>query len=295
MSASSSVPIVKRPKRRGLPKRKTGCRTCKQRRVKCGEERPFCLRCVKFGVQCDGYGVLENPANLPGRDRKSLILPKPPVKPPLWRENPSTSLFDVEQEYRYFDVFCNKTAFDILPNFETSALPLREVILQTCESESSIRHAVVALGALDLAAGSLQDFSHLSLDARKETPLKHHQNALKQYATAIKEMRLVAANKKQDLKNTLLTCLVILCFEAWNGNQDLAVKQIQTGFRLIRAWRDEVLDERDERRIVALESSVQDTVEDELVRIFKRLDVQVCLTIIFLTSAVVSCNYSKHS
>ncbi|KAH6722209.1 hypothetical protein BKA61DRAFT_468034 [Leptodontidium sp. MPI-SDFR-AT-0119] len=65
-----------------------------------------------------------------------------------------------------------------------------------------------------------------------------------------------------------------MCFEAWNGNQDLAIRQIQTGFRLIQAWREEEVDERDERRFVGLESSLTDTVEDELVRVFKRLDVQ---------------------
>lgn len=93
MSPSLSIPVVKRPKRRGPPERKTGCRTCKQRRVKCGEERPFCFRCFKFSVQCDGYEVPENPANLPGRDHKSIALPKSLVKAPLWQENPSMSLF----------------------------------------------------------------------------------------------------------------------------------------------------------------------------------------------------------
>lgn len=37
-------------KRAGKPKVKTGCAVCKIRRVKCGEERPECKRCVKFGM-----------------------------------------------------------------------------------------------------------------------------------------------------------------------------------------------------------------------------------------------------
>ncbi|KAH7356812.1 hypothetical protein BKA65DRAFT_450661 [Rhexocercosporidium sp. MPI-PUGE-AT-0058] len=270
--SSTSVPAIKRPKRRGLPKTKSGCRTCKQRRVKCGEERPFCLRCVKFGVQCDGYGVLENPANLPGRS--SMIQPKSSSQSLSLQDIPFHPLFCISQENRYFEVFCNKTAFEILPTFDSSSTALRQVILQTCESEPSIRHAVIALGALDLAAGTLQDFTPMSLDAFKETPLQHHQNALKQYSTAIKEMRQAALTRKQDLRTTLLTCLVIMCFEAWNGNQDLAIRQIQTGFRLIRAWREEVLGGGDERRFVGLEAGMGDTVEDELVRVFKRLDVQ---------------------
>ncbi|CAG8979869.1 hypothetical protein HYALB_00002642 [Hymenoscyphus albidus] len=44
-----------RKTRASKPKVKTGCQTCKIRRVKCDETKPSCLRCVKFGHQCDGY------------------------------------------------------------------------------------------------------------------------------------------------------------------------------------------------------------------------------------------------
>jgi hypothetical protein len=34
---------------------KTGCLTCRKRRIKCGEERPTCTNCVKSSRQCEGY------------------------------------------------------------------------------------------------------------------------------------------------------------------------------------------------------------------------------------------------
>lgn len=34
---------------------KTGCLTCRKRRIKCGEERPICRNCVKSKRQCEGY------------------------------------------------------------------------------------------------------------------------------------------------------------------------------------------------------------------------------------------------
>jgi hypothetical protein len=34
---------------------RTGCSTCKQRKVKCDETRPECLRCTKAGKLCGGY------------------------------------------------------------------------------------------------------------------------------------------------------------------------------------------------------------------------------------------------
>ncbi|KAJ8611842.1 hypothetical protein MRB53_037755 [Persea americana] len=34
---------------------KTGCLTCRRRRIKCGEERPICRNCIKSKRHCDGY------------------------------------------------------------------------------------------------------------------------------------------------------------------------------------------------------------------------------------------------
>jgi hypothetical protein len=34
---------------------KTGCLTCRKRRIKCGEERPTCNNCIKSKRQCEGY------------------------------------------------------------------------------------------------------------------------------------------------------------------------------------------------------------------------------------------------
>ncbi|KAK4143080.1 sterol uptake control protein 2 [Dichotomopilus funicola] len=52
------VVIIILPKRtvvrpRPHPKTRTGCRTCKRRRVKCDESRPSCRRCIKSGLPCD--------------------------------------------------------------------------------------------------------------------------------------------------------------------------------------------------------------------------------------------------
>lgn len=175
------------------------------------------------------------------------------------------SLFDTEHDQRYFDIFCTRTAFEILPCFETDTL--REILFQACVSTPSIRHAVVALGALDMTAEIMGGYQKLDLDEQKESPHQHHQAALRQYATAIKEMRASAERGHQDLQITLLTCLVILCFEAWNGNSDLAVRQIQAGLQLIEAWRTDLVLEQ--QRLGAISPS-----QEELVKTFSKLDVQ---------------------
>ncbi|KAI0515432.1 hypothetical protein F5B22DRAFT_646706 [Xylaria bambusicola] len=47
------TPPVKR--RATHAKARTGCLTCKRRKVKCDEAKPWCARCVKAGYKCAGY------------------------------------------------------------------------------------------------------------------------------------------------------------------------------------------------------------------------------------------------
>ncbi|KAH8648788.1 hypothetical protein BGZ60DRAFT_474269 [Tricladium varicosporioides] len=42
-------------KEKGRKRTKTGCLTCRKRRIKCGEERPRCYNCNKSKRQCEGY------------------------------------------------------------------------------------------------------------------------------------------------------------------------------------------------------------------------------------------------
>ncbi|KAL5401059.1 hypothetical protein PMIN03_011846 [Paraphaeosphaeria minitans] len=46
--ASESIPKARK-------RTKTGCLTCRKRRIKCGEERPTCTNCILSECQCEGY------------------------------------------------------------------------------------------------------------------------------------------------------------------------------------------------------------------------------------------------
>ncbi|CZT43768.1 related to UPC2-regulatory protein involved in control of sterol uptake [Rhynchosporium secalis] len=61
-------PPPKKPgsKAKGRKRTKTGCLTCRKRRIKCGEERPTCSNCTKSKRQCEGYNqrvVFKDPLN----------------------------------------------------------------------------------------------------------------------------------------------------------------------------------------------------------------------------------------
>ncbi len=181
------------------------------------------------------------------------------------------SPFANDEEHQYFDLFCTRTGYDIFPTFDSGCT--RQRLLESCHFNPAIRHALVALGALDKTAELVQCFDKMSLTPveRDAAANQHHQNALKQYAKAVKHMAADASAKKVDLRIMLLTCLLILAFESWTGNMDLAVKQVHAGIRLIQEWKENYRNDEDKFTLL---SPAPYVVEDDLIQIFCRLAVQ---------------------
>ncbi|OJJ46771.1 hypothetical protein ASPZODRAFT_66476 [Penicilliopsis zonata CBS 506.65] len=79
------------PPRKGPKKRtKTGCLTCRKRRIKCGEEKPICNNCVKSKRECEGYAprvIFKNPIGIYGGFRagsaSSTQMQPIPLKVPI--------------------------------------------------------------------------------------------------------------------------------------------------------------------------------------------------------------------
>lgn len=172
--------------RTSKPKVKTGCRNCKDRRIKCDEQRPSCSNCVRSKKICTGYppptrsfGEVKILPKLslangvpPAREALLQPLPRqlekykrreeerktraisirtPPRTPSLIRipavlYSTPAALPFNEQEGLYFQLFQEKTASELSGFFDNAFWS--RYVLQECHSEAAIRHAVVALGAL---------------------------------------------------------------------------------------------------------------------------------------------------
>ena len=117
------------------------------RKVKCDERKPFCARCERFGIKCDGYTTAKPPRQKrAGTESKVIVKPLAPkaVSAPVvtsyepvpavqsrWRHiaaaarHPSIPVqpvplrFDDETESRYFNLFQEKTAMQIAPYFNS--------------------------------------------------------------------------------------------------------------------------------------------------------------------------------
>ncbi|KIV78505.1 hypothetical protein PV11_10215 [Exophiala sideris] len=60
-TVSGVVSIGPKRKRVFSNRTKTGCITCRNRKKKCDERKPFCLNCIKGGFECKGYPTPKGP------------------------------------------------------------------------------------------------------------------------------------------------------------------------------------------------------------------------------------------
>jgi hypothetical protein len=142
---------------------------------------------------------------------------------------PQQRLFQNSQEHRYFRFYCDQMASDLSGYFDLGLWD--RIVLQACDQVPSIRHAVIALAALKSISEATQ-FPFRSVEEEEEIQ-KNHRFAIQQYSKAIQYMRGASIEGKQDLRTTLIACLVTFYFETFHGNHASAVKQVIIGLDLL--------------------------------------------------------------
>jgi hypothetical protein len=134
--------------------------------------------------------------------------------------------FSGEDEARYFRFYCENVAAQLQGPLETTLWD--RIIPQAVESEPIIRHAVVAVAALNKSR----------IDATqgvgKSNP--HHQYALLQYGKALKKIRDALTGGVQDPRRSLMACLLVFCLESLQGYQSSASNQASVGVALLVRW-----------------------------------------------------------
>ncbi|CAK4032808.1 Transcriptional regulatory moc3 [Lecanosticta acicola] len=195
-SSKQAVRTERRPghQRRYAPKTRTGCITCKIRRVKCDEDKPFCKRCTTTGRKCDGYVS-------PG---ESTTLKSPePLTVALANDVTCDAL-----ERRIFDFFRARTAPCVSGYFQDAVWD--RIVLQLSHSEPAVRYAVNALGALHEERQLRHTADHNGTDAQ----LVKTGFPLSQYAKALNEMQSLLKSGGVSLDVVLICSLLCIHFEA---------------------------------------------------------------------------------
>jgi Fungal specific transcription factor domain len=180
-------------------------------------------------------------------------------------------------EYGYFRYFHEKTVSRMSGYVDESIW--NRLVLHASENEPSIRHAVIAIGALDMALEEAAEpqsrLAALHIGDEGSKPVSHHQFALQQYAKAIKRMRETLSEPRKDMRNTLIACLLFVCFETFLGNNEVALNETKSGFKLISGWLPQFVNQSSLRHdpMQGSRSRVPYVIEDELIRAFARLDI----------------------
>jgi hypothetical protein len=136
----------------------------------------------------------------------------------------------------------------------------------------AIRHAIIAIGALDKTLDIIQDKNVVpspNLQQKAFESATHHRFALQQYGKSIKQMRSNFSTRNQDYRTALILCLLTICFEALNGDMQSALEQIRNGLKLIKEWRKSPTASGSEPRSSL---KMQSPGTKELVRAFNFLD-----------------------
>lgn len=178
---------------------------------------------------------------------------------------PSPNLALMHTESLYFDLFRVQTASELSGYFNMNFWTQR--LLQECHFEPSIRHAVVALGALykTLEQSCEPDSATLpGAMSRMESVMCHWQVAIRKYSEACNAMLLLSGDKISTNKTRLMASVLLACFDSFIGDHKQAIVQIQTGLQLLaRIQHDRAQNPHPSER-----------VEEDLLVIFTRFAIQ---------------------
>ncbi|KAK2767752.1 hypothetical protein FQN54_003910 [Arachnomyces sp. PD_36] len=209
---------TKKPPSRGGKRVKTGCKTCKIRRVKCDESRPSCHRCVSTGRICDGYGVWGGGGTPYGQ-------PQPPrALSSYCTPVPAGSLTSKEQIS--FEWFMEKTTKKFAGFFSSDFW--ETLVFQASAREPAVRHAVVALAAAHRFDGEYSPYTSPAtscFDSERFT--------LQQYNKAIRHLRVGTGASKHALHVTLITCMLFVTLEYLRGQYKMGSAHLRSGIQIL--------------------------------------------------------------
>ncbi|KAE9363319.1 hypothetical protein N431DRAFT_391033 [Stipitochalara longipes BDJ] len=235
-----SPPIRKKTSR---PKAKSGCTTCRIRRIKCDEAEPSCSQCLRGHRLCDGHHLKGGSVSM------SAINP-----------TSSANLFATERERRCFEYFRRKTVPQLSGSFE---LPFwTHLILLAIHHEPAVRQAAIALGAL-----------HECFAYPHSNAIEINLNfALQQYVMAIGSVtKPIREQGKLAADVALMTCVLFVCFETLRGYHSTALSHINSGIKIVSE-----LQSHDTSKSSLHLSQTPYVPLPVLNQLFARLDTQVC-------------------
>ncbi|KAI9038988.1 uncharacterized protein KD926_010090 [Aspergillus affinis] len=225
-----------------------GCTTCKARRVKCGQEKPACVRCSRTGRRCEYSRPTASFASAPAT-RTVLDHPLSSSPSTVWRER------------RAFAYYFHEAAVSVGGALDVDFW--RTIIPQVCRNEPAVWDAMIALSALlespDLSPDVIAFRRHHGLGLNE-----NQRDALGWYSRSVAAVRRHIERGGVDLFVGLVTCVLFICIEALMGGMREAVQLYDQGVQLILTLRGQIAG----GVVTGTQASL---LEDTIVPIFVRL------------------------
>ncbi|KAF2176198.1 hypothetical protein K469DRAFT_36275 [Zopfia rhizophila CBS 207.26] len=245
---SSDVVRGKKRQRKKTPKTRSGCITCKIRRIKCDEAKPSCHKCTSTGRKCDGYMP-----NQPDVSNAGLHAPIVQAEVPRTTTNSTNAaiMVDLDEELagvpyeptiqlplfslgfpttllsgRAFHYYIHRSSLDLTGPLHSQVW--RSYVLSVCATSPAIQHAVVAL------SGFHERYCYADIRPDEE--------CWRSYYLAVKGVNALLHTSNDEhgrgkaVKETLVACAIFITIEILLGNTDAALKHLEGGLALIRQY-----------------------------------------------------------
>ena len=270
--------VKEKPRRvkRYISRVRTGCQTCKIRRVKCDEERPFCQRCTTTGRTCDGY-------ELPIKQHQQIVAAK---SLSLTRSGASlTKISGTSEESRSLEFYFQRAAPKI-SGLLGNDFWFRHAF-QIGYSEQAVRHALIAIGYLFETQGKAHASQYCRFPVYTEDEF-----LLGQYNRAIGCLIKRISDTSDPSEVSVVTCVLLMCLECMMRRPLACYVHYRSGLDILLSMRKQKtigrLPAAQDLGSVELKSSASnptiapkrpttDLVEETLVPLFTRLTVSAIL------------------
>lgn len=246
VDSTTSGDVASRPKsgRMGKPKTRTGCITCKIRRIKCDEGKPACKRCILTGRKCDGYRQLSQPkgaASHPPQNAKlrpataavqlHLVIKFNHRLPPQLLEHTDASVC----ERRSLEFFRCRTA-DVMSRWVVEDF-WKYQLPQTAHYEPATRHAMIALAKMHEGVELLREASPNDPRISSDMTASRLQYARHHYNIAVSELARALRERNDSEEVALMSCALFVIFNFIAGNFTAAFFHMHNGIEILSRWK----------------------------------------------------------
>ncbi|GAB1310099.1 Sterol uptake control protein 2 [Madurella fahalii] len=178
--------------RRSHAKSRTGCRTCKRRRIKCDENKPSCRNCERYAVTCDFIKSQVASTSTPASSHEGRGIAGPGCSLPTSQLQGSMvsscdiNMVDLELMHNFTTYTCTTMASD----------PAVRQLLRTTAVHMAVDCEYIMRSILAVSALHLSRYRPRKKDLYLERAMQHHQAAS---SAAIEQMTNLRAEECERL------------------------------------------------------------------------------------------------